>query len=124
MPEKKLAVVALGGNALVIDKNRKTIPDQFDAVKETVGHIADMIEGGWQVIVTHGNGYTHGYEISRVEVRDKQTFIILAGDHGLRIKGKTTEEVFFPRRTIEGQNTFVIPLSTAGTGDQTENPGE
>ena len=66
MAEKKLAVVALGGNALVIDKNRKTIPDQFDAVKETVGHIADMIEDGWQVVVSHGNGPQVGFILTAV----------------------------------------------------------
>ncbi|MFC1996425.1 carbamate kinase [Chloroflexota bacterium] len=68
MNEKKLAVVALGGNALVIDKNRKSIPDQFDAVKETVGHIADMIEDGWQVVVTHGNGPQVGFILRRSEL--------------------------------------------------------
>lgn len=68
MTEKKLAVVALGGNALVIDKNRKTIPDQFDAVKETVGHIADMIEDGWQVIISHGNGPQVGFILRRSEL--------------------------------------------------------
>jgi carbamate kinase len=68
MEEKKLAVVALGGNALVIDKHRKTIPDQFDAVKITVGHIADMIESGWQVVVTHGNGPQVGFILRRSEL--------------------------------------------------------
>ena len=55
MADKKLAVVALGGNALVIDKNRKTIPDQFDAVKETVGHIAELIEDGYILADAPGN---------------------------------------------------------------------
>jgi carbamate kinase len=68
MAEKKLAVVALGGNALVIDKNRKTIPDQFDAVRQTVGHIAEMIEDGWQVVVTHGNGPQVGFILRRSEL--------------------------------------------------------
>jgi carbamate kinase len=68
MAEKKLAVVALGGNALILDKNRKTIPDQFDAVKETVKHITDMIEDGWQVIVTHGNGPQVGFIMRRSEL--------------------------------------------------------
>lgn len=68
MADKKLAVVALGGNALVIDKNRKTIPDQFDAVKETVGHIADMIEDGWQVVISHGNGPQVGFILRRSEL--------------------------------------------------------
>ncbi len=65
---KKLAVVALGGNALIIDKNRKTIPDQFDAVRETVKHITDMIAEGWQVVITHGNGPQVGFILRRSEL--------------------------------------------------------
>lgn len=64
----KLAVVALGGNALILDKNRKTIQDQFDAVKETVSHIVDMIETGWQVVITHGNGPQVGFIMRRSEL--------------------------------------------------------
>lgn len=29
MPGNKVAVVAVGGNALIVDKNRKTIPDRY-----------------------------------------------------------------------------------------------
>ena len=68
MTEKKLAVVALGGNALVLDKNRKTIPDQFDAVKENMKHIADMIADGWTVVVSHGNGPQVGFILRRSEL--------------------------------------------------------
>ena len=64
----KLAVVALGGNALIIDKKRQTVPDQFEAVKETVGHIVDMIATGWQVVVTHGNGPQVGFIMRRSEL--------------------------------------------------------
>jgi len=66
--QNKLAVVALGGNALIIDKNRKTVPDQFDAVKETVKHITDMIADGWQVVITHGNGPQVGFILRRSEL--------------------------------------------------------
>ena len=44
-------VVALGGNAL-----GNTLPEQMLAVKETSKAIADLIEDGHQVILTHGNG--------------------------------------------------------------------
>jgi carbamate kinase len=66
--KNKLAVVALGGNALILDKNHKTIQDQFDAVKETVTHISDMIEDGWQVVITHGNGPQVGFIMRRSEL--------------------------------------------------------
>jgi len=65
---KKLAVVALGGNALIIDKDHKTIQDQFAAVKETVDHITDMVEDGWQVVITHGNGPQVGFIMRRSEL--------------------------------------------------------
>jgi carbamate kinase len=68
MAEKKLAVVAVGGNSLIIDKNRKTIPDQFDAVRETAGHLADMIEAGWDLVITHGNGPQVGFILRRSEL--------------------------------------------------------
>ncbi|MFN2233466.1 MAG: carbamate kinase [Anaerolineales bacterium] len=68
MVEKKLAVVAVGGNSLIIDKNRKTIPDQFDAVRETAGHLADMIEAGWDLVITHGNGPQVGFILRRSEL--------------------------------------------------------
>ena len=65
------------------------------------------LHGSW-MIVTHGNGYRHGYGIDRIERRDGKTWIHLLDDHGLRISGDQTEEAYFPRRTIEGENQFVV----------------
>lgn len=47
----KRVVVALGGNAL-----GNNLPEQMAAVKETAKAIAELIEGGNEVIVAHGNG--------------------------------------------------------------------
>ena len=47
MNAKPLAVVAVGGNALIRDDHHVSIPDQYEAVVETSGHLADMIEAGW-----------------------------------------------------------------------------
>ena len=68
MPVKKLAVVAVGGNSLIKDKTRKTIPDQYDAASESMAHIADMIAEGWDVVVTHGNGPQVGFILRRSEI--------------------------------------------------------
>lgn len=68
MTGRKLAVVAIGGNSLIIDKERKTIPDQFDAVRETAGHLADMVEAGWNLVITHGNGPQVGFILRRSEL--------------------------------------------------------
>ncbi len=68
MSDKKIAVVAVGGNALIKNKTEKTIGDQFDAVKETMGHIAQMIKQGWKVVITHGNGPQVGFILRRSEL--------------------------------------------------------
>ncbi len=63
----KLAVVAIGGNSLIKDEAHKTVPDQFNAVRETAVHIARMIEQGWNVVITHGNGPQVGFILLRSE---------------------------------------------------------
>ena len=76
MNTKKLAVVAIGGNSLIKDKNHITVPDQYRAAKETCYHIADMIEQGWDVAIGHGNGPQVGFILRRSEIAAK-----LAGMH-------------------------------------------
>lgn len=65
---KKLAVVAVGGNALIKDEAHKTIADQYATSCETMAHVVSMIEAGWDVIVTHGNGPQVGFILRRSEL--------------------------------------------------------
>lgn len=64
----KLAVVAVGGNSLISDETHRTVPDQYDAACESMRHIAAMIQAGWQVVVTHGNGPQVGFILRRSEL--------------------------------------------------------
>jgi carbamate kinase len=64
----KLAVVAVGGNSLIKDKNHQTIPDQYAAGVESMSHVAGMIEAGWDVVITHGNGPQVGFILRRAEL--------------------------------------------------------
>jgi carbamate kinase len=66
--ESRTAVVAVGGNALIIDKQHEDVASQVRAVEETCHHIAGMIEQGWNVIVTHGNGPQVGFILRRNEL--------------------------------------------------------
>jgi carbamate kinase len=68
---KKVAVVAIGGNSLIKDKQHQTIEDQYLAAKETTLHIADMIESGWDVVIGHGNGPQVGFLLQRSEIAHK-----------------------------------------------------
>ena len=66
--KRKVAVVAVGGNSLIKDKAHRTIPDQYAAAAETMHHIAGMIEAGWDVVITHGNGPQVGFILRRAEI--------------------------------------------------------
>lgn len=68
MAEKKIAVVAIGGNSLIKDKRHQTVMDQYLAAQETTHHIADMIGAGWDVAITHGNGPQVGFILRRSEI--------------------------------------------------------
>ncbi len=65
---KKVAVVAIGGNSLIKDKQHQNVEDQYLAAKETTQHIADMIEAGWDVAIGHGNGPQVGFILRRSEI--------------------------------------------------------
>ena len=71
MTQRKLAVVAIGGNSLIKDEKHKTVEDQYQAAKETCYHIADMIEAGWDVAIGHGNGPQVGFILRRSEIAAK-----------------------------------------------------
>jgi carbamate kinase len=84
---RPLAVIAIGGNSLIIDNARADVPHQWDAVRETAIHIADLIEGGWRVVVTHGNGPQVGYilrrnEMAMTEVHTTPIDLIVADTQG------------------------------------------
>ena len=64
----KLAVLAIGGNSLIKDKQHETVEDQYDAVCETAKHIAGMIEQDFDVVITHGNGPQVGFILRRSEI--------------------------------------------------------
>jgi carbamate kinase len=63
-----LAVVAIGGNALIRDRTHESIPDQYGMVCALVNDIAGMMEAGWNVVITHGNGPQVGFILRRSEL--------------------------------------------------------
>jgi carbamate kinase len=71
MSDKKVAVIAIGGNSLIKDKQHQSVEDQYLAAKETAHHIADMIEEGWDVSIGHGNGPQVGFILRRSEIANK-----------------------------------------------------
>jgi carbamate kinase len=61
-------VVAIGGNSLIRDPQHMSVPDQYRALGETSGHIARIIQDGWEVAIGHGNGPQVGFILRRSEL--------------------------------------------------------
>src|SRR5438093_13473833 len=69
---QKIAMVAVGGNALIRDAQHTSLDDQYDAVCATATHVVDMIAAGWNVVLTHGNGPQVGFILRRSEIANGQ----------------------------------------------------
>ena len=63
-----LVVLAIGGNSLILDERHKTVPDQWALTRETCHHVAQIVEGGRRVVITHGNGPQVGFILRRSEL--------------------------------------------------------
>jgi len=63
-----LAVIAIGGNSLILDPQHKSVQDQYEAAGATTDHIAALIRDGWDVAISHGNGPQVGFILRRSEL--------------------------------------------------------
>ena len=56
MTNNKLAVVALGGNALLRDNQLGTIDEQEQNTTDTLENLVFLLKEGYNLVITHGNG--------------------------------------------------------------------
>jgi len=68
---KKLAVVALGGNALLRDNEKGTIEEQELHTSETIENLIFLVREGYDLIITHGNGPQIGNILMRNEAGEQ-----------------------------------------------------
>ena len=66
--DSKLAVLAIGGNSLIKDKDHIALHWQYQAVRETSKYIAELIAEGMGIVITHGNGPQVGFIYRRGEL--------------------------------------------------------
>ena len=68
---KKLAVIALGGNAISRSDQKGTIDEQENNVMESLENIVYMIKDGYNIILSHGNGPQVGNIVMRNEAGEQ-----------------------------------------------------
>jgi len=63
----KSAVIAIGGNSLIRAGERGTIEEQLRNAHATARAIVRLVERGWKIVITHGNGPQVGAALLRSE---------------------------------------------------------
>jgi len=70
--EEKLAVVALGGNAIIRKGEKGTITEQFANTRHSMEPIVKLLKDGYNFILTHGNGPQVGNLMLQNEISKEQ----------------------------------------------------
>ncbi|RMD86987.1 MAG: carbamate kinase, partial [Calditrichaeota bacterium] len=67
MEEEKIAVVALGGNAITREHEEGNITQQFANTRRSLKGVLELIKQNYKIAITHGNGPQVGNALIRVE---------------------------------------------------------
>ena len=127
--ENKVAVIAVGGNSLILDKKKTSMADQMVAVEETCRHLADMVQEGWTIVVTHGNGPQVGFGLRRCEMSQTEVPMMpldgigaeTQGNIGYMIQQGLKNELL--RRGVDKEVVAVITQSEVDANDPAfQNP--
>jgi len=74
----KIAVVALGGNAISKPGEKPGLTAQFENTRETCRHLMKVMELGYQLCISHGNGPQVGNALMRVELAEEKNIYPLS----------------------------------------------
>ena len=72
----QLIVVAAGGNSLIQDETKQTVPDQYAAVERTCCQLSALLEAGNRLVITHGNGPQVGFIMRRGELAAHELHLV------------------------------------------------
>ena len=127
----RLAVLAIGGNSLIKDKNHVALSSQYEAVKETANYIVDLVSEGISLVITHGNGPQVGFIYRRGELARHELPLIpldicgadTQGAIGYMIEKALLNE--FRRRGINKKVTAVVTQMIVDRNDRSfRNPAK
>ncbi|HIP40068.1 MAG TPA: carbamate kinase [Desulfocapsa sulfexigens] len=114
--KKPLAVIAIGGNSLIKHRTKQTVEDQYIAICETIKHLVDLVELGYQLVITHGNGPQVGFIMLRSEIAREQVGLHIVplsscvadtqGAIGLQIQQALTDEL--EKRGLQAKAVTIV----------------
>ena len=87
MPESRLIIVALGGNAITKPDEEGDVREQFANSREAARPLADLIEHGHRLVITHGNGPQIGNFLLRNDAAAGQIYPLPMEVAGAHVQG-------------------------------------
>lgn len=113
--KRKIAVVALGGNSLNKKGEDGTTQQQFANTRASVNTIWQLVEMGYQVVVTHGNGPQVGDRLIQMEsamdqVAPQPLGVVVAGTLGSI--GYMIQQTLQNKIMLEGRDIPVVTVLT------------
>ncbi|HHT9147341.1 MAG TPA: carbamate kinase [Candidatus Wunengus sp. YC61] len=113
--KRRIVVIALGGNALIMEGQRGTIAEQFENTRKSLDGIVYCLKQGYGVVITHGNGPQVGnlllmVEASRNQVPDLPLGVCVADTEGAI--GYMIQQSLTNRLRKEGLDRCVVTVLT------------
>ena len=71
---RNLAVVAVGGNAIIRAGEQGSVAQQLSNAEKTCLQVAELVKEGLSIVVTHGNGPQVGASLMRSELASRQVY--------------------------------------------------
>ena len=115
MKKRSVVVIALGGNALIMEGQRGTIAEQFENTRKSLDGIVYCLKQGYGVVITHGNGPQVGnlllmVEASRNQVPELSLGVCVADTEGAI--GYMIQQSLTNRLRKEGLDRCVVTVLT------------
>jgi carbamate kinase len=120
----RVVVIALGGNALIMEGQRGTIAEQFENTRKSLDGIVYCLKQGYGVVITHGNGPQVGnlllmVEASRDQVPELPLGVCVADTEGAI--GYMIQQSLTNRLRKEGLDRCVVTVLTQVIVDKHDN---
>ena len=108
-------VIAIGGNSLIRSGETGTIQEQFKNTRATMKQLVDLVEAGYDIVLTHGNGPQVGNLLLRVEATAPEIVRLPLGICDADTQGGIgymLQQVFQNQLALRGIHRTVVSLVT------------
>ena len=108
-------VIAIGGNSLIRSDETGTIQEQFKNTRATMKQLVGLVQAGYQIVLTHGNGPQVGNLLLRVEATAPDIVRLPLGICDADTQGGIgymLQQVFQNQLALRGIHKTVVSLVT------------